>query len=114
MTPIVLRLDGREYRMNNLFSSFRRAEFRYFHWNFRAETPELRLEGEISAKPEDFTCLPYYNPPGGVKFCLNSKIAACRLRVKPAHGPELTLETPHRAAFEILTDDTGHGLKPAV
>ncbi len=54
------------------------------------------------------------DPIGGVKFCLNSKIASCRLEVwiDGSKDPEL-LETSSRAAFEILTDKDDHGLVPA-
>ncbi len=51
------------------------------------------------------------NPPGGVKHCLNTKIAACELAVqhKPA-GEREVLRAEHRALFEILTDDRDHGI----
>ena len=76
---------------------------------------DIQIEGRIKAKSDDFVCLRYYNPPGGIKYCLNTKIAACqlRLRLKGSDEPEL-LETPHRAAFEILTDKTNHRLVPVV
>ena len=55
--------------------------------------------------------LKYYNPPGGMKYCLNSKIAGCTLRVTDfATGRTETLRAANRAAFEILTDDTNHGI----
>ena len=115
ITPVVLRHQGREYRLNDLHKSLGRADFRYFHWNFKARSQEIKLRGEISARREAFVCLPYYNPPGGVKLCLNSKLAGCRLWLKRPGRPEELLESPHGAAFEILTDDTdGHGLIPAV
>ncbi|MGO9703025.1 MAG: hypothetical protein ACLPX7_27640 [Xanthobacteraceae bacterium] len=55
--------------------------------------------------------LRYYNPPGGLKYCLNSKIAECTLRVTDfATGRTEILRAADRAAFEILTDDTDHGI----
>ncbi len=114
LTPIVLRRGEREFRLNDLFSSTGRASYRYFHWEFRAKSKEINLRGTIEARPEDFVCLPYYNPPGGVKFCLNSKIAACRIELSVDGGPTEVLETRSRAAFEILTDDKSHGLRPAL
>ena len=114
LTPIVLRRKGREFRLNGLLRSFGRAKYRYFHWEFQARSKEVELKGEIFARPEDFVCLPYYNPPGGVKYCLNSKIAGCRLEVSVDGGASELLETKHRAAFEILTDDDSHGLKLAL
>ena len=57
--------------------------------------------------------LRYYNPPGGIKHCLNTKIAACHLSVLfKETGQKETLSTDFRAAFEILTDDyNSHGVK---
>jgi hypothetical protein len=115
MTPLVLRHAGKEYALNNLGSTLGRASFKYFDWNFKAEGDDISLQGNIRADRRDFVCLPYYNPPGGTKFCLNTKIAACRLIIKRRGiaRPEV-LETHHRAAFEILTDSDDHGLTPAV
>ena len=70
-----------------------------------------KIEGEIHAPREAFVGLRYYNPPGGVKYCLNSKIASCALRVTDLSTDRTeTLQTADRAAFEILTDGTDHGI----
>lgn len=110
MTPVVFRLHGREYAMNSLARSLRKGTFDYFTWRFRAEGPALSLEGTISAEASDFVGLTYRNPPGGTRTCLNSKIARCDLVVTYADGRARTLRTAHRAAFEILTEDGGHGV----
>ncbi|MBL8019023.1 MAG: hypothetical protein JNM27_05120, partial [Leptospirales bacterium] len=110
LTPIVLRHQGKEYRLNQLARTLGRARFGYFWWEFRATSPEIELEGEIKGRPADFICLKYYNPPGGFKYCLNSKIASCRLKLRIGDSESLTLESPHNAAFEILTDLNDHGL----
>ncbi|MBI5032597.1 MAG: hypothetical protein HZB51_18885 [Chloroflexi bacterium] len=116
MTPMVLRHRGEEIALNNLMQSFRaRGAFRYFEWAFRSETHDVRLEGKIVAPREAFVGLNYSNPPGGIKHCLNTKIATCELQLIRKHNgktsqPEI-LSTQHRAAFEILTDDRGHGVE---
>ncbi len=113
ITPIVLRLRGREYRLNDLLHAFGRAHYDYFVWNFHAASPEIRLRGCIRAAREDFICLRYGNPPGGWKHCLNSKIADADLTVEiVGESKSLPLRAARRAAFEILTDDTRHGLTP--
>lgn len=114
MTPIVLRHAGREHRLNRLVTTLRRARFDYERWEFRARGDGVRLSGVIEARPEDFVCLRYENPPGGDKFCLNTKIARCELRVTPDDGTAVTLTSPHGAAFEILTDKTDHGMQAVV
>jgi len=113
MTPLVLRHGGEEYALRSLWQAVARSRgrFGYFHWNFRSRAPGIEVEGSISAPKDAFVGLRYYNPPGGEKSCLNTKIAACRLTVKRDGRPEETLETANRAAFEILTDDTAHGVE---
>ncbi|MEW5985120.1 MAG: hypothetical protein AB1791_00635 [Chloroflexota bacterium] len=108
LTPLVLRHQGQEYALNSLWQSGRnKGRFQPFEWQFRAETATVRIEGEITAPAAAFVELRYRNPPGGLKQCLNSKIASCRLTLThKADGRTETLITTHRAAFEILSDDT--------
>ncbi|NMB65881.1 MAG: hypothetical protein GYA16_13535 [Spirochaetes bacterium] len=111
MTPIVLRYKGKEYALNSLGETFCRAHFGYFYWDFNARSKDISLRGSIFALNKDFVCLPYYNPPGGIKYCLNTKIASCEIICKLGNE-ELALKTQNRCAFEILTDDADHGLSP--
>ena len=111
LTLLVLRHQGNEIRLNSLSQSLRASgSFSNSLWTFRSVTDELGVEGTLSAARADFVSLTYSNPPGGVKRCLNSKIASCALKLtrKRAGRPVAseTLFTAHRAAFEILTDDT--------
>ncbi len=115
MTPIVLRHDGIQYSLNRLHTLFGRASFTYFNWHFTADSRDVYMDGIISADKKDFVCLPYYNPPGGIKYCLNTKIASCTLNLNlKKTGKSILLSTRDRAAFEILTDDVKHGLSPAI
>jgi len=112
ITPLVLRHEGHEYAFNGLWQAVRAdATFDYFTWRFASRTPQVEIEGTISAPRSAFVGLNYRNPPGGAKHCLNTKIAACRIRLRDTRlGTTTTLETAHRAAFEILTDDHRHGI----
>jgi hypothetical protein len=116
ITPIVLRHRGREHALNGLFQAVKaHGRFDYFSWNFASQTREVSLKGTIVARRDAFVGLNYYNPPGGNKHCLNTKIAACSLRFEDkASGTVEVLETKNRAAFEILTDDREHGISIAV
>ncbi|RMF17942.1 MAG: hypothetical protein D6761_03515 [Candidatus Dadabacteria bacterium] len=115
LTPLVLRLEGREIAINGLGRAVRNyGSFDYFDWRFRASDGDTLIEGRIHAPGDAFVALRYHNPPGGEKICLNSKIASCELIVRESGRPEMRLEAPSRAAFEILTDDTAHGLQPVV
>ncbi len=112
LTLLVLRHDDREFALNSLSQSIRaKGSFEYFLWNFRSETRDVAIEGEITAPREAFVGLSYTNPPGGIKHCLNTKIASCTLRITQKRSQKAeTLTTPKRAAFEILTDDRQHGI----
>jgi len=113
MTLLVLRHAGREYALNGLMQGLRaRGKFGYFSWEFASSTDEVEVRGQISAPGSAFVGLNYYNPPGGSKHCLNSKIAGCTVQIRDrANGINHVLEAKHRAAFEILTDDRKHGIE---
>jgi hypothetical protein len=113
LTVIVLRHEGKEYRINSMKHAIRsKGSFDYFFWDFDCENEFVRISGRITSEKEDFIGLNYYNPIGGSKDCLNSKVASCRLTVeeKSQIGIKDDLYTAHRAAFEILTDDHSHGI----
>lgn len=115
LTLVVLRLDGEEHRLNTTWQAVRaRQQVRLFDWRFESRSGDLAVRGRMSAPASSFVALPYGNPPGGTKTCLNTKIAACELTVERRGHPPRTLVTGHRAAFEILTDRTDHGLSYAV
>ena len=115
MTVLVLRHRGDEIALNDLTEAIRaKASIKYFNWNFRSETSKVSLEGEISASREAFVGLRYNNPPGGSKYCINTKIASCELKITHKQSGRSDrieiLSSKHRAAFEILTDDQQHGV----
>ena len=113
MTLVVLRHNGREYKLNSIMQSLKAfGRFDYFKWDFKSAVKEISIQGTILAGKYDFVGLRYYNPPGGIKHCLNTKIAACRIAIETRPGTHReVLETKSRAAFEIFTDDhQGHGI----
>lgn len=111
ITPIVLRHRGREHRLNALGRSLRaRVAVQGFDWRFESRGDGVRVQGRIHAEPSDFVGLRYANPPGGIKQCLNSKIANAEVTLLHADGARETLTSRRRAAFELLGDDTDHGV----
>ncbi|HMV36444.1 MAG TPA: hypothetical protein PKM44_00090 [Turneriella sp.] len=115
LTPMVLRFHGKDYCLNTYWQAIRnQADLEYFRWSFSGESKDLKIEGKISANREDFVALNYYNPPGDVKTCINSKIASCEVTLteKSRIGVSTRLVTKNRAAFEILTSKTDHGFTP--
>ncbi|HEY8380032.1 MAG TPA: hypothetical protein VIK91_26260 [Nannocystis sp.] len=115
MTLIVLRIGGEQIALNSLAQAVRargRVDARgpEFTWELTSRWGEVEVEARISARREAFVGLAYRNPPGGVKTCLNSKIAGCELTLRRAGRAPLVLRSRARAAFEILTDEAGHGV----
>ncbi len=112
ITVMVLRHEGRDYALNSIWQGLKAdGAFDYFTWNFASKTKDISVTGTIRAEAADFVGLNYYNPPGGVKNCLNSKLASCRLWVsRPGDAAPVELSTKRRAAFEILTDARDHGV----
>ncbi len=106
LSPVVVRLGTRELRFASVLQSLRaKARYGRFFWSLSTQSPEGKLELEFEAKPASFVALPYDNPPGGLKICLNSKLAACRMRLALNDGALHTFSTRHRAAFEIVGDE---------
>ncbi len=111
MTLVVLRAGAQQYALNTIQQALKaKGRFDYFDWNFRSATPDVTISGRIHAPASSFCGLNYYNPPGGSKTCLNSKIAACEVTLVRRGETPLTLRSANRAAFEILTDDASHGV----
>jgi hypothetical protein len=112
MTVMVLRLDGRDIAFNTIRQGLRaRGKYDYFQWRFASGDDSIRIEGTIAAAADEFVGLPYYDPPGGTKTVLNSKIARCDLTVREEGKPVRTMSTRHRAAFEIGTNAHDHGVR---
>lgn len=111
MTLIVLRHAGQEYRLNTIRQALRaRGEVEYFDWTLSSKTPEIEVSTRFHAPAAHFVGLTYYNPPGGTKTCLNSKIAEVEVTLRRPGAETITLQSGPRGLFEILTDDTRHGV----
>ncbi|GAA1788888.1 hypothetical protein HC028_15065 [Planosporangium flavigriseum] len=112
VTLLVLRHRGREHSLVTLRQGIRAtSRFGYFFWEFASKSDAVRIRGRIEAPAEAFVGLTYPNPPGGIKYCLNTNIARCELEVTDrATGARETLLAEYRALFEILTDDATHGV----
>ena len=111
MTVVVLRLDGREIRLNSLSQALRaEGSFGFPSWRFATRRDGVAVSASIHAPPSAFVGLAYANPPGGIKTCLNTKLATCELTIEEAGKPVRKLVSRHRAAFEILTDRQDHGV----
>jgi hypothetical protein len=113
ITLVVVRHDGKEYACNSFLQGIKaRASYDYSTWRFSSRSNAVRIQGELRAPPAAFVGLRYRNPPGGIKYCINTKIAECSLSITDFTTARTdTLRTATRAGFEILTDDTYHGFE---
>jgi len=111
MTIAVLVVNGHRYRFNSILCSLKaKAKYDYFDWNFKTSNGQETLVVNISANKANFAGLSYKNPPKGSHTCLNSKIGSCTVQLTDKFGNVISLITDNRAAFEILTDESNHGV----
>jgi Tocopherol cyclase len=109
LTFLVLRHGGREYALTSLRRAARaRARVGGGAWTFATQDRRVRVAGRIEAPPSAFVLLEYRNPPGGIKYCQNTKLARCELTLTDrASGKRETLTSAHGALFELLGDEPG-------
>jgi hypothetical protein len=113
LSPVLLRLGGETLAWNGLARAIRaRGHYAPYDWRIETAGPAGAIAISIRAAAADFVALRYDNPPGGVKICLNSKIARCEVTL--ARGGVTTVLRSSRAAFEILDDTAPPGVQPAV
>jgi hypothetical protein len=105
VTLLVLRLEGREIAVRSLLASrHTRGAYRPFSWSFGARVDDVTVDGEITAQPTDVIGLTYTDTDGESKFCYNSALATCRIRLSGSGVAATELVAARRAMFEILTD----------
>jgi hypothetical protein len=103
LTLVVLRLADREIALNGYRQALRtRAAYDDVSWSLEAPARDVRVRMSMEAPSASFVQLPYENPRGGVKTCLNTKLATCRLTLERAGRAPVDLRTDSRAAFEIV------------
>ncbi|HEX3284172.1 MAG TPA: hypothetical protein VHT50_05820 [Mycobacterium sp.] len=104
-TLFVLRHDGREVAVRSVLATRRtRAEYQPFSWTFGARVDGVTLDGELTAERQDVIGLSYTDTDGDTKYCYNSALATCRIRLSGNGMTAAELIATRRAMFEILTD----------
>ena len=113
LSPVMLRLGGETLAWNGLLRALRaRGHYAPYDWRIETSGPDGAIAISIHAAPTDFVALRYDNPPGGVKICLNSKLARCEVTLR--RGGTTRVLHSSRAAFEILDDTAPPGVQPVV
>jgi len=112
---VTLDLDGEHYRLNQLrHMASNRGSWGSGRVKFSAWSASIKIEGELTCKPEDMVLAPYLDPDGTEVFCANTEIGDARITIFRRAGlgwRELrTLEGKRRAHFEVA----GRQRDPAV
>ena len=104
-TLFVLRHGGKEFAVRSVPATrHTNGSYRPFSWSFTGPADGIEMEGQMSAAPGDVIGLTYTDTDGETKYCYNSALATCRLRLYGPHFGEAELNATRRAMFEILTD----------
>ena len=104
-TLFVLRHGGKEFAVRSIPATrLTNGSYHPFSWSFTGLADGIEMEGQMSAAPGDAIGLTYADTNGETKYCYNSALATCRLRLYGPHFGEAELNATRRAMFEILTD----------
>ena len=103
---VALDLDGERYRLNQLrHIATNRGSWGTARATFSAWSPSIKIEGEMTCKPEDMVLAPYLDPDGTQVFCANTEIGDARVTIFRRAGlgwrQVRTLEAKRRAHFEV-------------
>jgi hypothetical protein len=101
-TLLVLRCEGGEYAVRSIpRTRHTHGTYRPFEWTFGARIGGATIEGEIVAAASDVIGLSYYDTTGHTKYCYNSALATCRVRIVSVERTTELVAT-RRAMLEIL------------
>jgi hypothetical protein len=110
-TLFVLRYGGSEFAVRSILSTrHTRGSYRPFSWSFGGRAGDVTMEGEITAEPSDVIGLTYSDTTGRTKYCYNSALATCRIRLSGT-GFADELVASRRAMFEILLPEPHEAVK---
>lgn len=82
LTVVGLELDGERLAWNGVrHLPLGRGRWSTARYAFQAASPEARIEGEYTCRPEDMILAEYADPDGDPCFCANTEVADLRVRV---------------------------------
>lgn len=106
MTALALQLDGELHRFNQLrHLLINSSSWQAGRVTFRAWSPTMRVDGELTCAPDDMVNAPYVDPDGTELWCANTEIADARLVIWRRGGLRWLLHrrlaSRGRAHFEV-------------
>lgn len=82
VTVLTLYLDGEALRWSELRHTLvTRGRFGTARYAFAAISPDARVEGEYTCRPEDMISTEYADPDGEPSYCANTEVADLRVTV---------------------------------
>ncbi|EKF74453.1 hypothetical protein A11A3_08530 [Alcanivorax hongdengensis A-11-3] len=111
LTVAALRVGDQTLLFNRPLKALAaRAHYQPFRWQLNTACGQARLTVHMHSRNDRVAALTYYNPPGGNKICLNSKLAQVTATLRLKGQPDRVLHSAHGGAFEILTDTLPDGM----
>jgi hypothetical protein len=115
ISMLVLRCDGAEYRFDRLVDLWRQhPDVAFPRWGLQMTGADGVVDLEMTGRPEAMVCLAYQNPARATSYCLNSKTAEVRVRVRPRNGHAFELVSAHGGALEFLASAPVPEIAPVV
>jgi hypothetical protein len=110
-TLFVLRHARGEFAVRSVLAArHTHGVYRPFTWTFGGRVGEATMEGELTADPSDVIGLTYSDTTGHVKFCYNSALATCRVRLRDSAFGDVELIASRRAMLELLLAEPYDGV----
>ena len=113
--PVVLHTSEGLIEFNGMWEAVKnKGTYSPFDWTLRAENDHYLFEARVQCPIHKAVALWYRNPPGGGKYCLNSKTASAVCKLTDKNTGNETELTSKAAAFEILSPTVPDGMEVAV
>ena len=104
-TPVVARVNGTDLMSTSPLAVQRNAsEFGPWGWSFSAKTLRRKIEGRVTARPEDLVGVTYHDPDGELAYCYNTEVADLHMDVLERSGPF----TEWRKAGHLVSERRAH------
>ncbi|MBI4361881.1 MAG: hypothetical protein HY558_01770 [Euryarchaeota archaeon] len=115
LTILYARVEGQDILLNRLRDLREtKSEYSLGQWCFVGQTQDLRIEGEIDARPEQMVCLHYKDPDQTDLYCCNTKLADMTLKVYQRQNTSWSLWKQYKAEGTAALELTRRRPEPRV
>ena len=104
LSGVCIRTSEKEIYLNSpIHMVTATSEITAERWIIKSSTKNVCIYIEFTMPKDLVARFDYRNPRGGIKKCVNSKVAECKLEIREKGRPPNVYKTSNRAAFEILS-----------